>query len=360
MLKTHKQNLVPESDFHIREERVKAAQKTDGGELTSTSKPPPTAPPSLATEKHKSEEKRESAREREEKSVASQPKDEKPQKLPKVKGALTAAEAKAAALMAEKEKQQQKEKEKGEELSKSSESASEAVASTVAASAVSTPNPEPSTVAGTRRDAKEASAVAAAAKKIKTAEKPGKEAENGGNNHSQLKKSDVKTVGESKVAGSDNGSGEGGGGGGGGGKRVTRAIGDNGTEKKPGVKGNSEKTPKTKPKTLTDKSEGVATPGGKTDTPVATSSPATRGAKLVQGSPVVSQNGPTGATPSPSRAGQRRQLSETELIEVAPDKGELYLAIHHSVIFYPHIIMQHMHIYFYIHVCMYMHVHVHV
>ena len=38
MLKTHKQNLVPESDFHNREERVKAQQSESEGKTTTSSK----------------------------------------------------------------------------------------------------------------------------------------------------------------------------------------------------------------------------------------------------------------------------------------------------------------------------------
>ena len=316
MLKSHKQNLVPESEFHIREERVKA-QKTDG-DVTAT-KPlasalPPTA---AATEKQKKEEK-ETLKEKEERVAVTVSQEERPQKIAKIKGAATAAEAKAAAL-AEKEKQQQpkqkeKETEKGED-SKISETTSEAVDE--ADVAVSTPNPESSAVATARRETKAGNDVGPV-KRPKTAEKTGKVAENGGSNHRPSTKTAEIPAAKEEEGGADVS-----------GKKGGRDGG--GTERKPGSKETSssvkanEKTPKSKPKTLTDKSEGTATPGSKVGTPMAALSPATRGAKVTQNSPVVSQNGPT---PSPSRAGQRRPLSETEVTEVISEKGMFQPVIH--------------------------------
>ena len=306
MLKSHKQNLVPESEFHIREERVKA-QKTDMDTSTTSTKPAPTPP----AEKEKRGEKRE--REKENGAVAALP-EEAPQKTPKMKGAATAAEAKAAAekeqqakekeQLAKEKEQQAKEKErlakeKGEE-SKNSEAPSEVVA-------VSTPNSELPPAA--RRDGKGGSGSVTPNTKMKDTEKGSKSAENGrSSNHT--KKAEGKTVVE-KVAGGE-------------GKKTQ--PGDNsgrrsGSKERPT---SVERTPKNKPKTLAEKPDEPATPGSKTGTPVSTatgtSSPATRGARGAQNS---SQNGPMGATPSPTRAGQRRQVSEMEgASDVVPEKGE--------------------------------------
>ena len=311
MLKSHKQNLVPESEFHIREERVKA-QKTDVDTTTTTSTKPAPTPPA---EKEKRGEKRE--RERENGALAAPP-EEAPQKTPKMKGAATAAEAKAAAEREQqaKEEQQVKEKEqqvkgkeqqakgkepqaKGEE-SKNSEAPSEGVA-------VSTPNSEPPLAA--RRDGKGGNSSATPNAKLKAVDKGSKSAENGkSNNHA--KKAEGKTEGE-KLTGGEGKKNQAG-------ESVGRRSGSK--ERPTSV----ERTPKNKPKASAEKSDETATPASKMGTSVSaaarSSSPATRGARAAQNS---SQNGPMGATPSPTRAGQRRQVSEMEgTSDVVPEKGE--------------------------------------
>ena len=312
MLKLHKQNLVPEADFHIREERVKA-QKTEG-EASTSAKPASTpAPPTAATEKTTKKEK-EATREKGEKAAASKPEEKPPQKITKVKGALTATEARAAA---EKEKKEQlaSTKEKGEE-SKSPESASEAVAASATSELQqpSTPNPELPAASAARREAKtggngvaatSSSASKTAKTKTKEAVSSTATAENGGsNNHHQVKKS-AKSMGKSTEE--ESGSG------------------DSSSEKKTTSKGSGkadDKAPKGKPKSLLDKSDGAATPSSRGASPSNAPSPVMRGAKGTKKSPVVNQNGPTTtATPSP-RAGQRRQLSENEVAETIPEKGE--------------------------------------
>jgi THO complex subunit 2 len=309
MLKLHKQNLVPEADFHIREERVKA-QKTEG-EASTSAKPASTpAPPTAATEKTTKKEK-EATREKGEKAAASKPEEKPPQKITKVKGALTATEARAAA---EKEKEQlASTKEKGEE-SKSPESASEAVAASATSELQqpSTPNPELPAASAARREAKtggngvaatSSSASKTAKTKTKEAVSSTATAENGGNNnHHQVKKS-AKSMGKSTEE--ESGSG------------------DSSSEKKTTSKGSGkadDKTPKGKPKSLLDKPDGAATPSSRGASPSNAPSPVMRGARGTKNSPVVNQNGPTTtATPSP-RAGQRRQLSENEITETIPEK----------------------------------------
>ena len=310
MLKSHKQNLVPEADFHIREERVKA-QKTEGDASTTAKPAPAPAPPTAATEKT-------TKREKEEKATASQPEEKPPQKIAKVKGAFTATEARAAAAEKEKKQQQASAKEKGEE-SKSSESASEAVAASATSEPQqpSTPNPELPAASAARREAKTggngvaAATSSSASKTSKTTKTKTKEAvsstataENGGsNNHHQVKKS---AKSEGKSTEEESGS-------------------DSSSEKKTTSKGSGkadDKTPKGKPKSLLDKSDGAATPSSRGTSPSNAPSPVMRGAKGTKPSPVVNQNGPTTtATPSP-RAGQRRQLSETEVTVTIPEKGE--------------------------------------
>ena len=306
MLKSHKQNLVPEADFHIREERVKA-QKTEGDASTTAKPAPAPAPPTAATEKT-------TKREKEEKATASQPEEKPPQKIAKVKGALTATGARAAAEK-EKKQQQASAKEKGEE-SKSSESASEAVAASATSEPQqpSTPNPELPAASAARREAKTGGngvAAATSSSASKTTKTKTKEAvsstataENGGsNNHHQVKKS---AKSEGKSTEEESGS-------------------DSSSEKKTTSKGSGkadDKTPKGKPKSLLDKSDGAATPSSGGVSPSNAPSPVMRGAKGTKPSPVVNQNGPTTtATPSP-RAGQRRQLSETEVTVTIPEKGE--------------------------------------
>ena len=306
MLKSHKQNLVPESEFHIREERVKA-QKTEG-ETTTSAKPVPTPPPPAPPAAEKTKKEKEVTREKEERSAASQQSEEKPpQKIAKVKGALTAAEARAAA---EKEKKEQAAKEKGEG-SKSSESASESVGVTTEP-ASSTANPEPPAVPAARREAKTAgNGVATSSSVSKTTKTKVKEAavssssvENSGSNghHHQTRKPEGKAAAEEESG-----------------------SGDSSSEKKSSSKGPGkpeDKLPKGKPKTLVDKADGAATPTSRGGSPANVPSPSTRGARGARNSPVVNQNGPTTtATPSP-RAGQRRQLSETEVTETIPEKGE--------------------------------------
>lgn len=281
MLKSHKQNLVPESEFHIREERVKA-QKTDGD---INSKQAPT-PPSVVPEK------KEEKIERDEKGRGKSPVEEKPQKVAKMKGPVTAAEAKAAeakALAVAEEKEQEKKESK--------DSASEAV------EAVSPSNPEPPAAAqpGTK-----VGGVKGKTEKNRTAEN--------GNNHT--KKTEVKMEDEKAPNG---------------GKAVAEGVkkvqeGEDrekrsSSKERPVSVKSEDVTPKSKAsnKTSVEKSD-VASP--KTTT-TAAASPVTRGSKLGQNSPNVSQNGPTGASPSPARAGQRRQLSETEASEVVPEKGKL-------------------------------------
>ena len=302
MLKSHKQNLVPESDFHIREERVKA-QKTEGETSTST-KPTPAPPSATATTEKTAKKEKEVTREKEEKAAVAQPEEKPPQKITKVKGALTAAEAKAAA---EKEK---KEKEKGEE-SKSSESATEAVAVGATSGPPSSSTPNPELPAAARQEAKTGgNGVATSSSASKTTKgktgniKGASSSENDGSHH-QGKKSRGKAAEE--------GSGSS----------------DSGSEKKSSAKGAKAsgkaegKTPKGKPKSLLDKSDGAATPTSRGASPSNVPSPGMRGAKGAKNSTVVNQNGPTTtATPSP-RAGQRRQLSDTEVPEATPEKGEL-------------------------------------
>lgn len=278
MLKSHKQNLVPESEFHIREERVKA-QKTDGD---TNSKQAPT-PPLLAPEK------KEEKREREERARGKSPLEEKPQKVAKVKGPVTAAEAKAAeakALAAAEEKEQEKRESK--------ESSSEAV------EAVSPPNPEPL-------------AAAQPESKVKVKTEKTRMVENG-NNH--VKKTEVKTEDEKSPDG---------------GKAVAEGVkkvqeGEDrekrsSSKERPGSVKAEDVTPKNKPSSRASMEKSDV--GAPKVTTTAAASPVTRGNKLGQNSPTVSQNGPTGASPSPARAGQRRQLSETEATEVVPDKGEI-------------------------------------
>lgn len=319
MLKSHKQNLVPESEFHIREERVKA-QKTEGETATSAKPvptPPPPPPPPPAVEKTKKE--KEVTREKERSAASQQSEEKPPQKIAKVKGALTAAEARAAA---EKEKKEQAAKEKGEG-SKSSESASEGVGVTTEP-ASSTANPEPPAVPTARREAKTAgNGVTTSSSASKTTKTKVKEAvvsssvENSGSNghHHQARKSEGKAAAEEESG-----------------------SGDSSSEKKSSSKGSGkpeDKLPKGKPKSLVDKADGAATPTSRGGSPANVPSPSTRGARGARNSPVVNQNGPTTtATPSP-RAGQRRQLSETEVTETIPEKGEpLVILFLHRVLTY--------------------------
>ena len=307
MLKSHKQNLVPESEFHIREERVKA-QKTD-----EATKPNPT-PAAVGTEKTKKE--KESSREKEERLVPSQPDEKPPQpKVAKVKGAATAAEARAAAEKEKKETPSVQGKEKGEG---SKSPVSGGVAAPVEAATElpsSTPNPElPAATAarkssGNGSSATSSSSSAAHKTKTKVAGET-KSVENGG--HSG-RKSEGKEKEKEATGGRAAGSGE---------KAGGQESRDGSSEKRTGSKGTGKtdnKTPKGKAKHLGDKSDGAATPGSRSGSPLNVLSPATRGAKGGRSSPAVSQNGPT-ATPSP-RAGKRGQLSETEVSDSSSEKG---------------------------------------